>query len=243
MKEYRQFKALEGNLKALSKVYPEVKKIDWFDLDARGQLLSDILQKIVSHTFRLTHLGHTYSVQYLCNPFSCKMVFRINSDTNQKYILKMQAHQIGIIDSDAKRKESENQAIRADSPYSNALMEFYLKLNRCQNVQDILYYTDTYEAVLYRAQTGQELTDEKAKDFKVLNNKYLKDANRLGIYVNDISPHNFMWGRDKKLKIIDIGHASFANPLTQGIPGFTFSFGNLCGQDYLIHFGVLSMED
>ena len=241
MQNYRQFKSLEGNATAFAKAYPQVKKIDWFDLEQRSRLLSTLLNKIIGHKFSITHAGHKYAVQYLCNPFSSKMVFRIESDTRKKYILKMLAHQLGVIDTDAKRKESENQAIRADSPYSNSLMEFYLKLNKCPHAPDILYYTDTYEAVLYYDQKGVEL--ERKLDFKTLNNKYLKDANRLGIYVNDISPHNFIRTADKKLKIIDIGHASFANPLTQGVPGLTFTFGNLSGQDYLIHFGVLSMED
>ena len=241
MQQYRMFKSLESDLKAFTKVYPEVKKIDWFDLEERSAFLSKTLHKIIGKPFRITQAGHVYRVRYLCNPFSCKMVFIIESDTKQKYVLKMAAHQVGKIVSDAMRKESENQAIRADSPYSHALMEFYLKLNKCPHAVDILYYTDTYEAVLYRAQTGKEFNE--CLDFKTLNHRYLKDANRLGIYINDVAPHNFVWGRDQKLKIIDIGHACFANPLTQGIPGLTFSFGNLCGQDYLIHFGVLSMED
>ena len=67
--------------------------------------------------------------------------------------------------------------------------------------------------------------------------------NRWGIYINDVSLANFIVAPNGILKVIDIGHASFANPMTQGIPGLTFTFGNLCGQDYLTHFGVMSMED
>ena len=243
MKKYRQFKSLECDFKNLSKVYPEAKKIDWFDLTKRGQFLSKLLEKIIGHPFIIRHNKHKYQVRYLCNPFSSKMVFHIKSDTKRTYILKMASHRYTQIDCDSTRKEVENQAIRADSPYSNALMEFYLKLNKCPHVSDILYYTDVYEAVLYKEQKGKVFTPKVKPDFITMNTKYLKDANRLGIYVNDISPQNFMWDKSGQLKIIDIGHASFANPLTQGIPGLTFTFGNLCGQDYLTHFGVLSMED
>jgi len=49
--------------------------------------------------------------------------------------------------------------------------------------------------------------------------------------------------KDKMVKIIDIGHATFANPLTPGVPGLTFTLGNLCGQDYISVNGVLGMED
>lgn len=243
MQKYRQFKSLECDLKNLVKVYPAVKKIDWFNLTKRRQFLSGLLAKIIGHPFIIRNNKHRYQVRYLCNPFSPKIVFQIKSDTKQTYILKMSAHQYGLIDCDSKRKEIENQAIRADSPYSNALMEFYLKLNNCPHAPDILYYTDKYEAVLYKEQKGKPFTPKTKPDFVITNNKYLKDANRLGIYVNDVSPLNFIWDKSHKLKIIDIGHATFANPLTQGIPGLTFTFGNLCGQDYLIHFGVLSMED
>ena len=243
MQKYRQFKSLECDYKRLSKVYPAVKKIDWFDLTKRGQFLSELLNKIIGRPFIINNNKHKYKVRYLCNPFSSKMVFRIESDTKQTYILKMSAHQYGVIDSDFKRKQVENQAIRADSPYSNALMEFYLKLNKCPHAPNILHYTDTYDAVLYKEQKGKAFSLKTKADFVTINHKYLTDANRLGIYVNDISYQNFIQDRSGKLKIIDIGHASFANPLTQGIPGLTFTFGNLCGQDYLTHFGVLSMED
>ena len=234
---------MENKLPEFKKVFPEVNKIDWFDLSQRGPFLSDLMHKITGKIISLKHLGHSYQIQFLCNPFSSKMVFKIKMDGKQDFILKMSAYQLGDIDSDYKRKESENQAIRADSPFSNALMEFYLKLNKCPHAPSILYYTDQYEAVLYKLEKGRFLDKKERLNFLDVNRKKLKDANRLGIYVNDISVGNFVEGKNGVYKIIDIGHASFANPLTQGVPGLTFTFGNLCGQDYLTHFGVMSLED
>lgn len=243
VQEYKEIKALENNLKEFALAYPEIKKIDWYDMTARTRFLSKLLHQATAHPFTIQNARHKYTVRFLCNPFSCKMVFEVITE-KQKYILKMAVNPVLDISSDDKRKEAENQAIRADSPYSNALMEFYLKLNKCPHVCDIQYYTSQYEAVLYKEEKGIPfISPHKKWDFCDLNNKLLKDMNRLGIYVNDVSLANFIVAPSGTLKVIDIGHASFANPMTQGIPGLTFTFGNLTGQDYLTHFGVMSMED
>ena len=240
---YHHIKLYENNLKKMAEVYPEVKKIDWFNLQERQEFLSHLMHKLTGHIFSLTLNQKKFNIRFLCNPFSCKMVFIIEAPNHKKFILKMAAHQVGEITSDYKRKESENQAIRADSPYSNAMMEFYLKFNKSPHAPDIQYYTAQYEAVLYREEQGTEFTPKQPVDFLTLNTHYIKDANRLGIYINDVSPANFRISSKKVMKIIDIGHAQFANPMTQGVPGLTFTFGNLCGQDYLSHFGVMSLED
>lgn len=244
VQNYKQLKSLENNLKEFEKHYPEIKKINWFDIGQRTHFLSKLMFEKTGHPFFVKIAQQKYKVQFLCNPFSCKMVFEVISPKGQAYILKMTLNPITEILTDDQRKEMENQAIRADSPYTNSMMEFYLKLNKCPHVCDIQHYTSLYEVVLYKKEKGTPLSAlGKTWDFYNLNNKLLKDANRLGIYINDVSLSNFILTDQNMVKIIDIGHASFANPLTQGIPGLTFTFGNLSGQDYLTHFGVLSMED
>ncbi len=243
VQEYKRIKSLENNLKEFAKFYPEIKKIDWFDMTEKTRFLSKLLHQVTAIPFTVQNAHRKYVVRFLCNPFSCKMVFEVVAE-KQKYILKMAVNPVLDISSDDKRKEAENQAIRADSPYSNALMEFYLKLNKCPHVCDIQYYTSACEAVLYKEEKGIPfISPHKKWDFCELNTKLLKDMNRLGIYINDVSLANFIVASNGVLKVIDIGHASFANPMTQGIPGLTFTFGNLTGQDYLPHFGVMSMED
>ena len=243
VQEYKRIKALENNLKEFAVFYPEIKKIDWFDMTEKTRFLSKLLHQVTATPFTIQNAHRKYVVRFLCNPFSCKMVFEVCSE-KRKYILKMAVNPVMEILTDDQRKEAENQAIRADSPYSNALMEFYLKLNKCPHVCDIQYYTSSCEAVLYKEEKGIPfISPHKKWDFYDLNTKLLKDMNRLGIYINDVSLANFIVASNGVLKVIDIGHASFANPMTQGIPGLTFTFGNLTGQDYLTHFGVMSMED
>ncbi len=243
VQEYKRIKALENNFKKFASAYPEIKKIDWYNMDEKTRFLSKLLHQVTAKTFMLQNAHHKYEIRFLCNPFSCKMVFEVQT-ADKKFILKMAVNPVLKILTDEQRKEAENQAIRADSPYSNALMEFYLKLNKCPHVCDIQYYTSEYEAVLYKEEKGIPfISPHKKWDFYDLNTKLLKDMNRLGIYINDVSLANFIVSPKGILKVIDIGHASFANPMTQGIPGLTFTFGNLSGQDYLTHFGVMSMED
>ena len=139
-------------------------------------------------------------------------------------------------------------AIRADSTYSDALLEFYLKLSGCPHAPNILYYHFNHEVALYQADEGicfhQGKNQKKYLDFYSFNTKIIPDSVRLGVYVNDINPGNFLISsRDKAVKIIDIGHATFANPLTPGVPGLTFTLGNLCGQDFISVNGVLGVED
>ncbi len=244
VQNYKQLKSLENNLNDFAKYYPEVKKINWFNMDERTHFLSKLMFEKTGRPFFIRNNNKKYKVQFLCNPFSCKMVFEVKTTDNESFILKMTLNPIVEILTDDQRKEMENQAIRADSPFTNSMMEFYLKLNKCPHVCDIQHYTSLYEVVLYKKEKGTPLSAlGKTWDFYNLNNKLLKDANRLGIYINDVSLSNFILTDQNMVKIIDIGHASFANPLTQGIPGLTFTFGNLSGQDYLTHFGVLSMED
>ena len=94
MKKYRLFKSLENKQADFRKVYPAVKKIDWFDLDQRGKFLSDTLNKIIGHEFVITHNNHKYMIQYLCNPFSSKMVFQIKSNTKKTYISVSFSHTV-----------------------------------------------------------------------------------------------------------------------------------------------------
>ena len=91
------------------------------------------------------------------------------------------------------------------------MLEFYLKLNRCPHAPQILYYNYDYDTALYAEEKGEMLTfDDKPfyfHEFFEFNGKMLKDANKLGVYANDINYGNFLLSAaDGQLKIIDIGH-------------------------------------
>ena len=88
VQEYKKIKALENNLKEFAAAYPEVKKIDWFNMNERTHFLSKLLHQATARPFTVQNAHHKYIVRFLCNPFSCKMVFEV-AVKKQKYILKM----------------------------------------------------------------------------------------------------------------------------------------------------------
>jgi len=245
---FKKIKRLECHLPDFQAAFPEVKKINWFDLSARSRFLRDLMQKKCGKPFVIKQKERAYRVTFLCNPYSSKMVFEIQTPEKEVYILKSSPYNFLTTRNDRVRKEHENMAIRADSTYSDALLEFYLKLNNCPHAPDILYYHYKHEVSLYRAEKGKPFHIGKNKnrylDFYSFNTCVTPDSMRLGVYLNDINPGNFLVScRDSQVKIIDIGHASFVNPLTPEVPGMTFTFGNLCGRDYLSVCGVLEVQD
>ena len=243
VKTFKHIKKLECSLPDFQEAFPTVKKIDWFNFSEKSDFLRDLLQKKCGKPFQIKQNGKTYQITFLCNPFSSKMVFEIKINRKGTYILKESPYQFLNTKNDRVRKEHENMAIRADSTYSNAILEFYLKLNNCPHVSDILYYNFNHEVVLYQAEKGNFITDT-LPDFHNFHKKFVPDLARLGIYINDINNGNFMISKkDGQIKVIDTGHASFINPLTPGVPGLTFTLGNLCGQDYISEAGVLDLED
>ena len=245
---FKKIKRLECHLPQFQKAFPGVKKIDWFDFSARSDFLRNLMKEKCGKPFTLRHGEKVYRITFLCNPYSNKMVFEVVPQNKKKFILKLAPYPFLTTPNDRVRKEHENMAIRADSTYSDALLEFYLKLNRCPHAPDILYYHFNHEVALYLADEGpcfhQGKNEKKYLDFYSFNTKIVPDSVRLGVYVNDINPGNFLISsKDKTVKIIDIGHATFANPLTPGVPGLTFTLGNLCGQDFISVNGVLGVED
>lgn len=248
VRNFKMIKKLECSLPEFTKAFPAVKKIDWFNFSKRSVFLRKLLKEKCAKPFTIVVNQKKFKINFLCNPFSCKMVFLITDPTGKEFILKSLPYTFLNIRNDRVRKEHENMAIRADSTYSNAMLEFYLKLNQCDHVADILYYNFKHEIVLYAVESGMpfHIDENKNKflDFYSFNTKIVPDAVRLGVYINDINEGNFIRSsQDNKIKIIDIGHATFANPLTPGIPGLTFTLGNLCGQDYMSINGVLDVED
>lgn len=185
-----------------------------------------------------------FDIQPMFNPFSNKVVLRLISESDKKYILKISPYNNPHITTDMERKAHENQLIRADSPYSNACVDFYLKYNGCKAAAEVLYYDFIYDAVLY------EESDCKAyhypnrakvcKDVMRFNLTELKCVSDLGLYLNDVREENLLVNKKTGMvELIDSGHMSYINPLNPGVPGYTYTMGNLCGRDSIGHFAVV----
>ena len=235
MTNYKHIKRLEGHPKELMETYPAFKKIDFWNLGQRKRVLSQILTRKCGRPFRIKIKDKTFHAQFLCNPFSHKTVFLITTSEGKKYILKTLPYHFAKVSSDRARKEHENIALRGDSIYADALLEFYLKLNQCPPAPLICFYNFKQEVALYEvAKSTPCVLKNKKADIRAMydfNVKRIPDANALGVYINDVVADNFVQTA-QGIKIIDIGHATFYAPMTPDKPGLTYHLGNLCGKDF-----------
>lgn len=108
----------------------------------------------------------------------------------------------------------EGKALKGDSLYLDACIDYYLHANKCQNSINMYFYDYDTDASLYEFVNGNEI-GEGVANLLDINGKG-KDINALGIYLNDAKESNFIMSDNDELKMIDIGHASFIDPLRPG---------------------------
>ena len=213
-------------------------------LAEKTKVLKKLLKENMDHSFHIKIQDLTFSIHPLFNPLSNKLAVRIKTPDKKNFILKVSLTTQRTFLTDEARKAHENQLLRADSPYSNALVDFYLKFNHSPMVADIQYYNFNYDAVLYGETKGKNYRFPNHKriypnilDFNMTQTKEISD---LGLFINDVNEPNFIVSSKTKMPIlIDSGHISYVNPLNPGHPGITFTLGNLSGRDSVCHFGVL----
>lgn len=147
------------------------------------------------------------------------IIFKNNPD--KKYILKVQ--QSWGADTPYTK---ENLAYRSDSTFTNAQMDYYLTLHKCENSPKFYYYDYKSNSGLYEFIPGKGVQGLR----NILEaNKLVKDLNRLGIYYNDACGCNFIVQEDGVVKVIDIGDSSFIDPLRPGAKGCNLQTPNWCG--------------
>jgi len=206
--------------------------------------VSALLKEKMGKDFSLKCGKTEFMIHPLFNPFSNKVVLRLTSSDKEKFILKISPYNNPHITTDESRKAHENQLIRADSPYSNACVDFYLKYNNCPAAAQILYYDFITDAVLYKESNCQAYHyPHHVKNYKNVlkfNTEILKCVSDLGLYLNDVRENNLLINKKShSIELIDSGHMSYISPLNPGCPGYTYTLGNLCGRDTIGHFGVL----
>ncbi len=214
------------------------------NLAEKTKVVKRLLKEQMAHDFIVEVNTKKFRIHPLFNPVSNKIVVRVQTPNRHKYIIKFSQDNIKQIQTDAMRKSHENQLIRADSPYSNAMLDFYLKLNNCPMAPQILYYNFVYDVVLYRETNAttfrfpnRKHTYKNPVDF---NKNIVPAISKLGVYINDIRDSNFLQCKSPRTpQLIDAGHVTYANILNPGLPGYVMNIGNLCGKDAIIHFGAL----
>jgi len=129
------------------------------------------------------------------------------------------------------KRFKENENMKSDSSYINAMIDFYLNLNNCVNAAKIHCFDAKTSSVLYDYLSG---TNQSITDI----NKQLPDLKKLGIIYNDIFSDNFR-EKDGVLKIIDSGESSFIDLLKPTVPNFQIELPNWSGNNILSTLGAL----
>lgn len=167
--------------------------------------------------------GHSAKEKYIIEP----------ENSNKKYVLKFSPYQV-LGNTDRSRKFNDSFMLRGDSPYLDALVDFYLKENDCPNAPDIKYFDYNEKAVLYEMTEGKQLKVEDMDFYNayLLNNsENLKDLKDLGVQINDINYKNILRTKDGTLVIVDTGHAQYSHPFRPMVQGINISLSNLCGRE------------
>lgn len=162
---------------------------------------------------------------------SAKLVFRVTpKQSNEHYFVKFTPYKVNGEDYKNK-KIRENYDLRGDSPYMNAIVDFYLKENDCENANDIKFYDAKSQSVVYKETVGEKAHLQKSDLYSLRNDENIADIAALGVQLNDISEDNFIKTKDGRYVLIDSGHATFHDDFRPMVLGKQISLSNLCGRE------------
>ena len=172
--------------------------------------------------------------------FSAKLIFFVDildkegKKTAESYVLKFPPHSIKSQDGDKIKKFNENQALRPDMPYLDAVVDFHLKENNSPNAPEIEFFDYHTQAVLYKKTAGQEpIIPEKYSDnlYAFIRYGKISDLKKLGIELSDVHSGNFLIDKLGNYRLIDSGHVRYSNTFRPPVIGKHISLGNLCGRE------------
>ncbi len=196
-------------------------------------------RKLVEKLLKNSDTG--LKVKEFTNGLSGKRTFSLETDQH-KYILKTQ-QDFSLYSKELKKAlekdkwlydsfikiHKENENMKSDSSYINAMIDFYLNLNNCPNAAKIHCFDAKTSSVLYDYVDGKELTGRL--DIREVNKK-LPDLKALGIVYNDINAANLK-EQNGIIKIIDSGESSFNDVLKPAVPGLQIELPNWSGNSIL----------
>ncbi|MBR2069429.1 MAG: hypothetical protein IJ877_06690 [Candidatus Gastranaerophilales bacterium] len=239
-----------GSIKKYRKLIDRLKHSDFFHTFVRARnfeaqnLGNDSMLAATNTNEYLKKLAHpslvyadnmAFSAEPLVQSFSSKLVYILvpENDKTQRFVLKFDPYEMtGATDKAA--KFTENQALRPDMPYLDAMVDFYLKGNKSPNAPDVLLYDHLSKSVLYRATEGTSPVIPQ----KYLNNVYtfmnygkIADIKRLGVELSDVHPDNFKVTPEGVFKLIDSGHVKYSNVFRPPVVAKHIVTGNLCGRE------------
>lgn len=258
VKEFIKFRDFMEDTDAFSKKYPEAKEQavnparfakDFIKVKMTNYRKStnkaerDALEKEIPflkymNDTKINVNGKNYVYSPILRPYSTKLLFALQPEgTKNKYFVTMEMFNEEK-DTCENIMNKENSAMRSDSPYLNALVDYYLKSNGCKSVPDMKFYDYKSNAVLYPFVRGESEKDESRVDkFGVVDeysalHKEMKPLTELGVFITDCFFENFMQSGDETL-IVDNGHAKYSNVLRPGVKMIHMGLQDLYGRDFV----------
>ena len=260
VKEFVNFRNFMEDLDAFSERFPEAKKNainparfakDFLKANItayRNAKTAEEKQVLESKLPFLQYMNETeitvnnkrYKYNPILRPYSTKLLFSLEPEgAKNKYFVTMEM--FNETDKTCKNVvDKENSAMRPDSPYLNAVIDYYLRQNGCENVPDMKFYDYASNAVVYPFINGESAkpanrTDDWGVVFEdTALKKEMKPLKELGVYITDCFYENFM--KDKKtgkVLIVDNGHAKYSNTLRPGVKFIHMGFADLYGRDFV----------
>lgn len=184
--------------------------------------------------------GKKYKYSPILRPYSTKMLFALDPQgAKNRYFVTMEMFN-NLEKTCENVVNKENSAMRSDSPYLNALIDYYLRSNGCKNVPEMKFYDYGSNAVVYPFIKGEHLKPKgRIDDYGVIFEdtalkKELKPLAKLGVYITDCFYENFMKEAETgKILIVDNGHAKYSNALKPGVKMIHMGFSDLYGRDFV----------
>ena len=180
--------------------------------------------------------NYKFNIQALQKGHSPKLKFIVKAPeiSDESYILKFAPYD-ALGNTDRSKKFRDNQAIRPDMPYSDALIDFYLKENNCPNAPEIEFFDYEAQAVIYKETKGVELTDLIEPNLNLYRfRKFspLADIYNLGVQINDIWKTNFLVNKQGNYILIDSGHSTYNNIFRPLVISKHIALANTCGREF-----------
>ena len=260
VKEFVEFRDFMEDLDAFSAKYPEAKKNavnparfakDFLKSKISGYLKASseeekaelekqvpFLRLMKPTTVNVNGKNYTYSP--ILRPYSTKLLFALDPEgAKNRYFVTMEM--FNPAEKTCKNAaDKENSAMRPDSPYLNAVVDYYLRANGCENVPEMIFYDYGANAVVRPFIKGKHIKPEgRTDDLGViyedtaLKNELKPLADR-GVFITDCFYENFIQeeGTGKTL-VVDNGHAKYSNALRPGVKMIHMGFADLYGRDFV----------
>lgn len=195
-------------------------------------------RKLVTSLLKNKDTG--FKVKEFCGGLSGKRTFLVDTG-EQKYILKAQ-QDYSLYSSALKtalnkdkwlndtfiKTYKENESMKPDSSYMNAMTDFYLNLHNSPNITKIHCFDAKTSSCLYDYIEGKECPELNINSVS----KLLPDLRKLGVFYNDAHGGNVR-KLDGSYKIIDIGDSSFNDILKPTVPSLQIEMPNWSGNNIL----------